>query len=68
MANQYEIRIRGRLSQTLLAAFPAALDAHAEGMVTVLKGPLADQSALYGVLAQIEGLHLELLEVRLLEP
>jgi hypothetical protein len=31
---------------------------------TVLTGPLADQAALYGLLAQLEALGLELLEVR----
>ena len=30
----------------------------------MLTGPLADQAALYGLLAQIEALGLELLEVR----
>jgi len=38
-----------------------------EGRVTVLTGVL-DQSALYGVLADIEALGLDLLEVRLLPP
>jgi hypothetical protein len=63
----YEIRIGGLLGETLLAAFPA-LRAHAQGAVTVLTGPLADQAALHGVLAQIEALGLELLEVRRLTP
>jgi hypothetical protein len=60
---QYEITVRGRLSETLLAAFdglaatPAAAD-------TVLRGEIADQSALYGVLDRIESLGLELLDVR----
>jgi hypothetical protein len=47
----------------LLAAFPD-LRAQAHGTETVLTGPLADQAALYGLLAQIEALGLELLEVR----
>jgi hypothetical protein len=59
----YEIRVRGRLGETLLAAFPG-LHARAEGAETVLRGKLADQSALHGVLAQIEALALELLELR----
>ena len=45
------------------AAFPA-LRAQAQGEDTLLAGVLADQAALYGVLAQIEALGLELLEVR----
>jgi hypothetical protein len=51
----------------MLEAFPD-LDARTEGTATVLTGPLADQSALHGMLAQIEALGLELLEVRRLEP
>jgi hypothetical protein len=58
-----EFRIRGRLSQSLLGAFPG-LDAKVMGAETVLTGPLADQAAVHGVLAQIEALHLELLEFR----
>jgi hypothetical protein len=60
---QYEIVVRGLLSETLLAAFPT-LSAEAQGAETVLAGALADQAALYGVLAQVEALGLELLEVR----
>lgn len=60
---RYQIRVRGPLGRTMRAAFPA-LDAHAQGEDTVLTGALADQGALYGVLAQIEALGLELLEVR----
>jgi hypothetical protein len=58
-----EIVVRGLLSETLLAAFPT-LSAEAQGVETVLAGALADQAALYGVLAQIEALGLELIEVR----
>jgi hypothetical protein len=35
---------------------------------TLLTGSLEDRSALYGVLAQIEALGLELIEVRRVEP
>jgi hypothetical protein len=59
----YQIRVRGRLGPTVRAAFPA-LRARAHGQDTLLTGPLADQAALYGVLAQAEALGLELLEVR----
>jgi hypothetical protein len=59
----YEIRVRGRLDGILLGAFPG-LRAQVHGTETVLTGPLADQAALYGLLAQIEALGLELLEVR----
>jgi hypothetical protein len=55
--------VRGLLSETLLAAFPT-LSAEAQGTETALTGTLADQAAFYGVLAQIEPLGLELIEVR----
>jgi hypothetical protein len=58
----YEFRIRGLLGDTLLSAFPG-LQAEVQGGETVLAGSLPDQSALYGVLVQIEQLGLELLDV-----
>ena len=62
----YTIRIDGHLGATLLSAFPA-MAARPDGAHTVLTGPL-DQSALYGVLGEIEALGLDLLEVRQLPP
>lgn len=47
----------------MLGAFPT-LRAQWRGPDTVLQGALPDQAALHGVLAQIERLALELLEVR----
>ena len=62
----YVIRINGHLGATMLSAFPALAPQH-HGTHTVLTG-LPDQSALYGVLAEIEVLGLYLLEVRQLTP
>jgi hypothetical protein len=62
-ANQYEIRVRGHLGETMRGAFPE-LRARVDGADTVLTGLLSDQAAVYGVLAAIESLGLELLEVR----
>jgi hypothetical protein len=59
----YEIRVRGHLGPTMLAAFPE-LHARAEGDDTVLSGALPDQAAVYGVLAAMESLGLELIEIR----
>ena len=59
---RYLIRINGQLGDTLLSAFPA-MAGQRQGAETVLTGPL-DQAALHGVLAEIEALGLELLEVR----
>jgi hypothetical protein len=59
---QYQFRVRGRLSTTLLAAFPE-LRAEELGSESLLAGQLPDQAALFGVLNRIEALGLELLEV-----
>jgi hypothetical protein len=59
----YTIRIRGRLGATALSAFPSMVS-ELKGVETVLTGLLEDRSALFGVLAQIEALGLELLELR----
>jgi hypothetical protein len=62
----YMIRIRGHLGTTMLSAFPAMTPQH-HGAHTVLTG-LLDRSALYGVLAEIEALGLDLLEIQKLTP
>jgi hypothetical protein len=59
----YTIRIRGRLGATALSAFPSMVS-ELKGSETVLTGLLADRSAVFGVLGQIEALGLELLELR----
>jgi hypothetical protein len=59
---RYLIRINGHLGATLLSAFPA-MAWQRQGPETVLTGVL-DRPALHGVLAEIEALGLELLEVR----
>ena len=64
---RYQIRVRGRLGETIRSAFPA-LRARVDGGDTVLTGVLADQAALYGVLAEAEALGLELIELRRLPP
>ena len=58
----YVIRVDGHLGATTLSAFPA-LAPQRDGTQTVLIG-LLDQSALYGVLAAIGALRLDLLEIR----
>jgi len=63
----YEISVRGHLGETMRSAFPA-LRAQPRGPDTVLTGALPDQAALHGVLADIEALGLELLEVRRVNP
>jgi hypothetical protein len=63
---RYTIRIKGHLGATLLSAFPA-MAWKRQGPETVLTGML-DRPGLHGVLAEIEALGLELLEVRRLGP
>ena len=63
----YQIRVNGHLGPTLLTAFPT-LAPQQEGTDTVLTGLLPDAAALYGVLAEIEALGLDLLEVRKIRP
>ena len=62
----YLIRISGHLRANVLSAFPALAPQH-HGAHTVLTG-LLDRSAMYGVLADIEALGLDLLEIRKLTP
>jgi hypothetical protein len=59
----YTIRIKGQLGATALSAFPS-MASELKGGETVLTGVLEDRSALFGVVAQIEALGLELLELR----
>ena len=62
-ASLYRIRIKGRLGATALSAFPS-MSGELMRSETVLTGWLEDQAAVFGVLAQIEGLGLQLLELR----
>ena len=62
-SRQYEFRIRGRLGDTLLATFQE-FDAEVEPVETILRGRVADQAALHGILEQIQDLGLELVEMR----
>ncbi len=63
---RYTIRINGHLGAALLSAFPA-MAWKRQGPETVLTGVL-DRPGLYGVLAEIEALGLDLLEIRQLNP
>jgi voltage-gated potassium channel len=61
--DDYEIRVRGRVTPALLARFEN-MRSDVEPVETVLHGPLADQAALHGVISLIQALGLELIEVR----
>jgi hypothetical protein len=63
----YAIHVAGRLGATTLAAFPD-LVGEQHGPETVLTGQVADGAALYGIIARLEALGLELIEMRRLTP
>ncbi len=64
---QYVIRIKGRLGATALSAFPT-MESEVRSGDTVLTGSLEDRSAVYGAVAQLEALGLEILELRQVPP
>jgi hypothetical protein len=63
----YEIRVRGRLGDTVLQSF-AGFEASTDGGETTLRGEVHHQAELHSVLEQIDAFGLELVEVRRLEP
>jgi len=62
----YEITLRGSAGPGTVTAF-SDLDVEVRGGRTVLRGWLADQAALHGILERARRLGLELLEVRRVE-
>jgi hypothetical protein len=62
-ASNYEFRIRGRLSDRVLARFDM-LEPDAARVETILHGPIRDQAEFCGILARVQSLGLELVEVR----
>jgi hypothetical protein len=62
----YELRVKGRLDQHWATWFEGLTLTH-DGDDTVLRGPLADEAALHGVLTKIGDLNLHLLSVHAVE-
>ena len=62
-AANYEIRIKGRVSDSLLSAFEG-LAVTTEPVETVVYGPLADQEAVHQLLTKLASLGLEVVEFR----
>jgi hypothetical protein len=60
---QYEITLRGRLSDSPVAAFDGLI-ANCTQSHTVLRGGIASQEGLFRVLDDLEAMGLELLVVR----
>ena len=61
--SSFEIRIRGRITQSSQGAFEG-LAVSVSPVETVVRGTVADSAALYGILDRIQALGLELVEVR----
>ncbi len=59
----YEIRVRGRIEGPLWARWFDGLDMIPDAGETILRGPVADQSALHGLLSRLRDLHLPLVSV-----
>ena len=59
----YEIRIEGHLTDRWSDWFGGMSVENDPGGETILRGPLADQSALFGVLAKIHNLNLVLIAI-----
>jgi hypothetical protein len=62
-AANYEIRIKGRVSDSLLSAFEG-MAVTTEPVETIVYGPLADQEAIHRLLAKLASLGLEVVEFR----
>jgi hypothetical protein len=63
MAAYYEIRIKGRVGDSLVVAFEG-LSVTTEPVETILHGSVPDQEALHELLAKIQSLGLEVVELR----
>lgn len=64
----YEIQLKGQLGSDWSGWFDGLEVLALDGGGTLLRGPLADQAALHGVLAQVHALNLTLLALRRIEP
>ena len=62
MSLMYEIRIKGRVGDHLADAL--GLTTVVEPADTVLRGPVQDQDDLHGILARLQDMGLELVEIR----
>jgi hypothetical protein len=61
--NMYEIRVQGHLDQQWSAWFEGLTITYDADDNTVLRGPLVDEAALYGVLIKMRDLAVPLLSV-----
>ena len=64
---QVEIRVKGRIDERWSEWFDGLTITHTDQDETVLTGPVADQAALYGLIAKLRDLGLPLLAVNSVE-
>ena len=64
----YQVRLKGHLDARWSDWFDGLTISHETNGTTLLAGPVADQSALHGLLARIRDLGLSLLSVNSLDP
>jgi hypothetical protein len=62
-AGRYEIRLKGRLDGRWASRFEGMTLSHGDDGTTVLRGRVADQAALHGVLGKVRDLGLPLVAV-----
>lgn len=64
----YEIQVQEQLDNLWSAWFGSLTLTYGEDNTTVLRGPVADQAALYGLLDRARDLGLTLISVRRIDP
>jgi hypothetical protein len=62
-AGRYEIRLAGRLHERWATWFDGLSIGHSDDGTTVIRGPIADQAALHGLLQRVRDLGLPLISV-----
>ena len=65
---RYEIRLKGHLDSRWAAWFDGLSLTNETDGTTIIRGPVADQSALHGLLQKVRDLGLPLVSVTLVEP
>ncbi len=60
---EYEIRVSGAVPAAVLTEIEGA-QVTVEPVQTILRGPVADQAALHGIINRLQRLGLDLIEVR----
>jgi len=65
---RYEIRVKGHLDARWAAWFDGLTLTHGSDGTTIIRGPVADQAALHGLLQKVRDLGLPLISVNHVAP